>query len=134
MSRIEDLSPATRSRLAAILDEMMAETAPKPEALAAVEAEPQEISDEAYRTADQVIKDLIEAGHPSYESERQAIACLFDEQLWNGNWEADLETSSDLPDLKFIQEDEYDQSMSDEDKPEWETMLASTQGHYIFPG
>jgi len=134
MSRIEDLSPATRSRLAAILDEMMAETAPKPEALAAVEPEPQEISDEAYRTADQVIKDLIEAGHPSYESERQAIAQLFDEQLWNGNWEADLETSSDLPDLKFIQEDEYDQSMSDEDKPEWETMLAFTQGHYIFPG
>ncbi|MNK40199.1 hypothetical protein D3C87_588420 [compost metagenome] len=89
--------------------------------------------DESYSSADQVIKDLAAQGH-DYSAHREEIARVFDEYLFNGNW--DSCTEIDLPDvqeLRFIQEDEYDQHMdNDPDKPEWDDMLGYMAGHYVW--
>lgn len=132
MARIEDLSPKTRARLAALLGEMLEEK-PAPAPAPYVEPEPQEVSEEAFKSADRVIKALQEAGKGDYTSQREAISILFDHTLWNGNWEAVLDDTDALPGLLFIQEDEYDQSMTASEKPKMKKLLAFVEGHYIFP-
>lgn len=78
--------------------------------------------------ADDVIKALLEVGH-DYTAKREQIARLFDEQLYDGNWDSSTDFGDGTPDLRLIQEDEYDQHMDDDDKPETITYAA---GHYVM--
>lgn len=133
MARIEDLSPKTRARLAELMADVIAKETPAPAPATYVEPEPQELSEDAISTANQVIKDLLEAGHGDYTAQREDIARVMDDDIWNGNWDATLEGTDGRADLRFIQEDEYDQSMDEDDKPEWDAMLASGSGFYVFP-
>lgn len=89
------------------------------------------ISDDALKSADHVIKKLIEAGAPDYSSKRQEIADLFDNHLWQGNWDCQTDFEDDMQNLRFIQEDEFDQSMDDESKDGMKEICFS-EGHYIF--
>lgn len=86
-------------------------------------------STQAYKAADEVIEDLKSLGF-HYENGREEIARVFDESLWNGNWDSSTEFES-LRDLRFIQEDEFDQSMDEDDKP-GEDYLSYSSGHYVF--
>jgi hypothetical protein len=82
-------------------------------------------------TADKVIADILAHGGKDYSAARQEIADLFDETLWNGNWDATTDFNPGLPNLRFIQEDEYDQHMDDE-RPS-KKMICYSCGHYVFP-
>lgn len=86
------------------------------------------INTECLAEADQVIKALLEEGL-DYSAKREDIARLFDEQLYNGNWDCTTDFEDGTPDLRLIQEDEYDQHMDDEVKPESITFAA---GHYVI--
>ena len=78
--------------------------------------------------ADEVIKALLEEGH-DYTAKREEIARLFNEQLYDGNWDCTTDFGDGTPDLRLIQEDEYDQHMDDDLKPESITFAA---GHYVI--
>jgi hypothetical protein len=78
--------------------------------------------------ADDVIARLLKCGH-DYTAKRDEIARLFYEDLYNGIWDSSTDFSDGTPDLRLIQEDEYDQHMDDEDKPEAITYAA---GHYVM--
>lgn len=77
--------------------------------------------------ADEVIAALQEHGL-DYTTKRDHIAQLFSEYLYNGNWDCCTDFDDGTPDLRLIQEDEYDQHM-DDDKPETITYAA---GHFVM--
>ena len=78
--------------------------------------------------ADEVVKALLEHGL-DYTAKREEIAQLFDDYLYNGNWDCSTDFDDGTPDLRLIQEDEYDQHMLDDEKPETLTYAA---GHYVM--
>ena len=82
--------------------------------------------------ADEVIKDLLENGNGDYSGGRGEIARVFEDELWDGFWDSstDFAPSLSLGNLRFIQEDEYDQHMDEDDKPEGESIYSV--GHYVF--
>jgi len=86
---------------------------------------------EALEVADRVIKAIQQENGVDYSPVRQEIADFFDGTLWEGNWDSVLELE-ELPSLHFIQEDEYDQSMDDDDKPDEDSMIGLIESHYIF--
>lgn len=88
-----------------------------------------ELSQDAIAHADEVIKDILTHSGHDYTSKRLEIASHFDDVLWHGNWDATLEFDNML-ELRFMQEDEYDQHMGD-DPPEYDVFSG---GHYIIIG
>lgn len=76
--------------------------------------------------ADEVIRALLTQGY-DYAHKRAEIAELFDMQLYNGNWDATTFFDDGTPELRFIQEDEYDQHMVEQ--PEY---LVFAAGHYVI--
>ena len=86
------------------------------------------IVEEARRAADEVIAESAEEGH-DYSSKREDIARLFEDQLWKGNWDSSTTFEDGTKDLRLIQEDEYDQHMDDDTRPETVTCAA---GHYVI--
>ncbi len=92
-------------------------------------------SEQAYQAADNIIEAMLEKESVDYSPGRDEIARVFDEDLWHGNWDSSTIFDPDLglEDLRFIQEDEYDQSMDEEeDKPESDEELGFWEGHYVF--
>ncbi len=90
-------------------------------------------SADAYMEADTIIGQIKST---DYSAGRDEIARVLDEDIWNGNWVAETnfaDAGIDLPELLLIQEDEYDQSMSDEEQPAWATRLATSGFGYVFP-
>lgn len=86
---------------------------------------------EALREADAIIAEI--TTH-DYSAGREEIANVLDKYLYNGVWDMETNFENDLlPDLRIIQEDEYDQSMDEDEKPDWDSMLAEIRGYYIFP-
>lgn len=80
-----------------------------------------------------IIKQVMQATGIDYSSKLQEIIKLFDETLYAGCYNATTDfNDNNFPDLHFIQEDEYDQSMDDEDKPEENSFLCYANNHYIF--
>lgn len=96
------------------------------------------ISDNGRRAADRVIAALTQDGKGDYSQHRDNIALdVYENGLWEGNWDssfdpADYDEASTLPAIRVIQEDEYDQSMSDDDKPDWDDMIAQVDSGYLF--
>lgn len=92
-------------------------------------------TDDALKAADNVIGLLFAHRGMDYSSARNAIAEAFDEYLFEGTWDATVlasEGGRQLPDLRIIEENEYDQSMDeDEDRPENPVGMVSS-GHYVF--
>ena len=78
--------------------------------------------------ADEVIAALQKHGL-DYTAKRDHIAQLFSEYLYNGNWDCTTDFEDGTLDLRLIQEDEYDQHMDNDDKPETLTYAA---GHYVM--
>jgi len=90
---------------------------------------PEALSQQAFSEADEVIKSVLTHSGHDYTSKRVEIAEHFDNVLWEGNWVATLDFT-DMPRLKFMQEDEYDQHMGD-DPPDYDVFAG---GHYIIIG
>ena len=89
-------------------------------------------SAEAYRAADEIITDVKQATGIDYSGEREKIAETFDEDLWNGNWDSSTDFEHPvIRDLRFIQEDEFDQHASD-DMPDHDEQICYSAGHYVF--
>lgn len=90
------------------------------------------ITEYSLQSADEVIARIKQANGVDYSSKREELTATF-KSLLHGNWTAHTDFD-DLPNLYFIQEDEYDQSMEyDDDKPEHDTMICYAANHYIFP-
>lgn len=92
-------------------------------------------SNDAYVAADQIIANLKEQNR-DYSSVREEIAEVFDTQLWEGNWDCTT-NFDDLPNLRIIQEDEYDNgdgeyNIEGEDGYEIINSLCFVFGHYVF--
>jgi hypothetical protein len=88
-----------------------------------------------FQEADTVISKVLVANGVDYYSYRREIADLFDTRLYQDSWCASTDFGDEgLPNLYFIQEDEYDQSLSEEEKPDWDTMICYACGYYVFPG
>jgi hypothetical protein len=86
-------------------------------------------------SADTAIASLLASGCGDYTPHRAALIETF-KLLEEGNWDCTTDIDQDgagaLPDLRFIQEDEYDQHMDDGDKEELGEEIAFTNGHYVF--
>lgn len=89
---------------------------------------------EAAKLADQVIEAIKSKNGTDYTPVRDELTAMFDDDLLNGNWS----TRSDfgvpgLPELRIIEENEYDQSMDEDEKPDWDSMVVDISGYYVFP-
>lgn len=88
--------------------------------------------EEAYTAADEVIAGILKVDGINYSAAREEIARVFDEELWEGNYDASTDFEN-LPNLRLIQEDEYEQSMDeDEDRPDEDDQIGYFAGHYVF--
>lgn len=89
--------------------------------------------EDSYKAADDTITRLKAVGL-DYSLYREQIAQVYDEGIFEGN--ADCETEINVEgvrELRFIQEDEYDQHMDeDEEKPDWEDMLCDGYAYVWF--
>lgn len=89
--------------------------------------------------ADEIIEELAKAGHGDYSAFRRDIALeIYSNGHFAGNDTAsfnpaDFDPASKLPGFYVIQEDHYDQHMDhDEDKPEWDDMVAQVMNGYMW--
>lgn len=94
------------------------------------------ISEEASLAADEVVS-ILHRHNPKidYSSKRDDIARLIDDDIWNGHWDTSTFFDDGTPDIRLIQEDEYDQHMDegDEDgneRPDY-IGLAGNAGCYV---
>ena len=88
---------------------------------------------ESLTATDDLIEQLKDLGHGDYSAHRLSIATkLFEKGIWDGNYDSKIFFEDGLPGLRLIQEDEYDQSMDEEDKPDWDSMLCSVNGGYLW--
>ncbi len=90
------------------------------------------ISDDALEHATDLIKTLLVNTKLDYSPYLLKIAKeIWDEGHWCGVWDITV-TFDDLPALRAIQEDEWDQHMDDEDKPTWDKMIDSSPVYVWF--
>lgn len=89
-------------------------------------------SDEALKAAQNII-DALKGKGRDLSAEKEEIARAIDEGIWEGNWDTTTEFTSGAEDIRLIQEDEYDQSMDDDEKPDLGDQLGYGAGCYIFP-
>ena len=84
---------------------------------------------ESYWAADEVIELLNKTGKGDYTKYREQIADeLIENGLYSGNWDTSIDFD-DMPGLRAINEDEYEQHMDDNDsKPVWDDMVGSIRG------
>lgn len=82
--------------------------------------------------ADALIQHMHKAHGMDYSSQRQFIEDWAAEDMWNGDWDVTINFDEGGPrDLRFIQEDEYEQHMDeDEDRPEND--IGYVDGYYVF--
>lgn len=86
-------------------------------------------NEEAIRYATMVVNSLKATGR-DYSVVLTQIALFFENYLWRGNYDGVLNfEDSTVKSLHFIQEDEYDQHIDDDEKP---TYHAFTADHYII--
>lgn len=125
---ISKLSPQSRQQILDALSAPHEENRPVESAYVPAK---REVSSDALKAADEIIGVMQKRGQ-DYSAYRDLIAKeLYDDGVWNGNWDS-TSHFGDMQPLRLIQEDEYDQSMSDDEKPEWDDMIAQVQGGYLF--
>lgn len=83
---------------------------------------------ECRKAASRAIEALKAQGH-DYSAKHEDLAVLF-ARLWHGNRDCSTDFGDGSPDLRFIQEDEYDQHLTD--GPDIDKQLCFTDGHYVF--
>lgn len=78
---------------------------------------------EAISAADETLDLIAKAGH-DYSAHRDQIIEAFDNGLLCGNWDVTVDCGNKL-DIRIIQEDEYDQSLDEDedDIPEHSDMI-----------
>lgn len=93
-----------------------------------------EYSGDAYTAADKVIKAVTDVSLIDHSAGRDEIARVFDEQLWNGNWisSTDFDPALGFKDLRFYQEDEFDQHLDEDETPDEDDFIAYIDGHYVY--
>lgn len=122
-----DISESRKSR---ILDILNSVSAKRTEVIDEdqLDDEDDKISEDALREADNLILRIKEFNRLDYSSKRDEIAREFDEVLWDGEWDTTLQFV-DLPSIRLIQEDEYDQHMDDDEKLDFDLQVNE---HYVF--
>lgn len=74
--------------------------------------------------AQELVDELLTKGF-DYSKHLNTIAeQLFDRGIFNGNWDSSTDLGDpELRDLRAIQEDEYDQHMDDDEKPDFDEQI-----------
>ena len=66
-----------------------------------------------------------------YASKVAAIQKLYDDGIYKGNWDVCTEFDDGTPNLRFIEDNEYDQHRTD-DMPDWDDIIAEVMSCYVF--
>ena len=79
------------------------------------------------------IADFLESeGFPEYQNKLQELSDLYDNGIYEGNWDVSTNFDDGTRDIRIIQEDEYEQHMDDSDeKPDDKDLIGYT-GDYLF--
>jgi hypothetical protein len=94
-----------------------------------------QIREASEQEATRVIETLEKAGYAHIEGLRKNFAQLvevFEEDLFQGNWDSTTDFEDGTPNLRIIQEDEFDQSMDEDEVEELEGRQLGYSGYYIF--
>ncbi len=89
---------------------------------------------EALQNADELINSLSVFTGIDYKNHRNLLA----DEIWvNGHWRGNYDVTVSFPDgtrsIRAIQEDEWDQTMSDDpDRPTYEKMIDSSPVYFWF--
>ena len=59
------------------------------------------------------------------------FTAIYSNGIYNGVWDVQTDFNDGTRNLRFIQEDEFDQHRTD-DMPEWDDIIAEGSGVYIF--
>ena len=82
------------------------------------------VKDYADQLTQEIIDLLNDKENLDYSSKFNAISKDIENYVLNGSWDHTIDLDDDnLPSIRIIQEDEYDQHMDDEEKPDWEELL-----------
>tara|TARA_R110000851_G_C12650471_1_gene520123 strand:+ start:42 stop:338 length:297 start_codon:yes stop_codon:yes gene_type:complete len=93
------------------------------------------IYDESEHAATNVLKTLMDSAYTDIEGLRRnfgQLIELFEKELYNGDYDATTDFEDGTPNLRIIQEDEYDQSMDEDEVAELEDRQLGYSGFYIF--
>lgn len=88
-----------------------------------------EILESARKEADYLIVDILKKSGVDYSSKKEELAKCFVDDLWNANYDCTLTFDDGTPEIRFLQEDEYDQHMDDDEKPDYDFYSC---GYYII--
>jgi len=82
------------------------------------------------RHADLIIADLLAHSGIDYSPKRRKIEQNYDNELMRGYWDSSISFEDEkYPDIRLIQEDEYDQHMDDDEKPDYDLFV---DGYYVI--
>lgn len=87
------------------------------------------IMESAREEADELIADILEKSGIDYSAKKEEIAKTFADYLWNANYDWTLTFNDGTPKIRFLQEDEYEQHMDDDEKPNYDF---NSCGYYII--
>lgn len=123
-----DISPSVKNSILAIFNSI-----PDEKPVVSVEADVSDeaqdaISEQAFKAADNLIVRIKNFNGLDYSSKREEIANEFDTVLWDGNYDTTLHFDN-IQSIRLIQEDEYDQHMDDDEKPNVDFLAGD---HYVI--
>lgn len=85
------------------------------------------ITEEAQALAQELIESILTITKVDYSAHKDVIAHDIEEYVFSGNWDHTIEIEG-MKDIRIIQEDEYEQSMDEDEQPENAFL---TCGYYI---
>lgn len=124
-----DISPSVKNRILEMFNSISNEKPVVSEKADDILDEKEyEVSKQAFQAADDLILRIKNFNGLDYYSKREVLANEFYNVLWEGNWDTTLDFD-DIKSIRLIQEDEYDQQMDDDEKPEVDFLAGD---HYVI--
>lgn len=122
-----DISPSVKNRILEMFNSIPDEK-PVISVENDVSNEDDEVNEQAFHAADDLILRIKNFNGMDYSSKREEIANEFWTVLWDGNYDTTLYFDN-IQSIRLIQEDEYDQHMDDEEKPDVDFLAGD---HYVI--
>ncbi|HET8688950.1 MAG TPA: hypothetical protein VFM18_20260 [Methanosarcina sp.] len=86
---------------------------------------------ESIDAAQELIQQLKEFGSDYSKYELKIAEKMFENGILRGRWDTVVHFD-DKPSLRIINDDEYEQHMDDDEKPEWDDMICSHSYGYVW--
>lgn len=93
---------------------------------------PKTIDEEAEELAQRFVEEIKSSAGIDFTPHLAKIQEDIADYVFNGNWDHTIDVEDDnFPNIRVIEENEYDQSMDDDEKPSWDDVI-DLGGHYIW--